>query len=101
MISMRENEKRHWLKSETYIRILPSGNSGGHQLFLGIGPLFGGQTHQIIQADMIIFRQLHSQLQRQGPFLAFVFGIQRLITHEIFSNFMLGQVLVLPQITDS
>lgn len=75
---------------------MPSENLGGHQLFLGIGPLFGGQTHQIIQADVVIFRQLHSQFQRQGPLLAFVFGIQRLIAHEIFCNFMLGQVLVLP-----
>ena len=60
-----------------------------------------GQSHQVIQADIIKDRQLGGKLQGKGPLLSLILGIQGLIAHQKVCNFLLLQVPILPQITDS
>ena len=48
-------------------------------LFLRIGLLFIGAAHQIVQTDVVMIGQLDGEFQREGPFLAFIFGIEGLV----------------------
>ena len=70
-------------------------------LFLRIGLLFIGSAHQVIQADMVVVCQFYGKFQGQRALLSFVFGIERLVTQQKVRNFLLCQVVVLPQVTDS
>ena len=57
-----------------------------------------GEAHQIVQADMVIFREPYRQLQRKRAFSPLIFGVEGLVTQEKPGNLPLGQVSVLPQI---
>ncbi len=61
---------------------------------------FVGQSHQIIQTDIIKFRRLCGEFQGQGALLAFIFAIQGLAAQQHVCNFLLGQIAVLQQVTD-
>lgn len=60
-----------------------------------------GQSHQVIQTDIIEDRQFGGKLQGKGPLLSLILGIQGLIAHQKACKFLLLQVPILPQITDS
>lgn len=57
--------------------------------------------HQVVQRHLIEIRQLHRQLQGQRSQAPLVFGIQGLVTQQGGGHLLLGQVRVLPQITNS
>ena len=70
-------------------------------LFLGVRLLVVGQSHQIVQADVVMDRQLDCKVEGEGAFPTLVFGIQGLVAQQEVCDFLLCQVLVFSKISDS
>ena len=57
-----------------------------------------GQSDKVIHACFVEHSQLYRRLQRQLSLAALIFRVQGLIAHKYFSDLLLCQIRVLPQI---
>ena len=55
-----------------------------------------GSAQQIVYTDIVEVCQLIRIFQWKRPLQSFVFGIQGLVTHQIFCNLFLFQITVFP-----
>ena len=68
---------------------------------LFIGLLVVSQPENIIGTGIIIMRELDDDLNRHNSQAALIFGVKRLITVQIFADFLLGFIVVFSEIPDT
>ena len=68
-------------------------------LFLGIGLLLTGSTHQIIHANLIEISQGFPHFRRYIPSAVFIIGVASLCAVEQLCQVLLLQITILPQIS--
>lgn len=58
-------------------------------LFSAVRRFVASQSYQIVHTGSVKLGQLYSQIQRQGTFSSFIFGVEGLVAQKMVRNLLL------------